>query len=126
MKLVSLAAAGAAMMVHAPTAMAAGKPLTTPAKLEGMEYLKARKVILSYGWMPSPGECSGPDVSDQTCSQYPEIDNCTGVGIGLCGMDFVRRDRCLVLVTIGGAPQSQPGDTLVRDVSFLRGPCPNH
>jgi hypothetical protein len=98
-------------------------PARMPAKLEEMEYLEARKVIVGYGWQPLTGDCSGPDVSAQTCARYPEVGNCTGVGIGLCDMTFVRRDRCLVVVTVGGAPQAEAGDTTVRDVSFQRGPC---
>jgi hypothetical protein len=126
MKVITLTAAAAFTLLHQP--IFAASVLTSPkrpAKLEGMEYLEARKVILGFGWRPSSGDCSGPDVDERTCAKYPEIDTCTGVGIGLCGMKFVRRNRCLVLITIGGAPQRQAGDTLVRDVTFLRGPCPN-
>lgn len=94
-----------------------------PARLENMEYLKARKVILSYGWAPVRGDCSGPDVDDHICATYPEIGNCTGVGIGYCDMTFKRGTQCLSLVTIGGAPQDRPADTEVRDVSFWRSRC---
>jgi hypothetical protein len=97
-----------------------------PAKLEGMEYLAARKVVLGFGWRPLAGHCSGADLSAETCAKFPEVGNCTGVGAGFCDMTFVRRDRCLVLVTIGGAPQNKPGDTLVRDVTFSRAPCPKN
>ena len=125
MKRITLTTAATVMLLHPTIAATAGMSPSGPAKLEGMEYLEARKVILGYGWRPSNGDCGGPDVDEQTCAKYPEIDHCTGVGIGLCGMEFVRRDRCLILITIGGAPQDQPGDTLVRDVTFLRGPCPS-
>jgi hypothetical protein len=125
MRVIVLAVGTALTLLHQPTiAESAAKPQISSAKLEGMEYLEARKVILSFGWVPARAACSGPDVNDQTCTKYPELDNCTGVGIGLCGMNFVRRNRCLILVTIGGAPQEQPGDTVIRDVAFRRGSCP--
>lgn len=94
-----------------------------PIELEDMEYLRARKIILSYGWVPVPGECGGPDVDDHTCTTYPEVGNCTGVGIGYCNMTFKRGKQCLSLVTVGGAPQDEPGDTKVRDVRFSRNQC---
>jgi hypothetical protein len=122
MKLVALAAAAALVFPQIASAASPKKG----AKLEGMEYLKARHIILGYGWTPFSGNCSGPDVSNRTCASYPEVGNCTGVGVGLCDMTFVRRNRCLELVTIGGAPQDKPGDTVVRDVTFRHAPCPKN
>jgi hypothetical protein len=93
-------------------------------RLEGMEYLAARKVILGYGWAPAPGKCGGGGTDGHTCSAYPEIRNCSGTGVGLCDMSFVKRDRCLTVVTIGGPPRADGGgEPAVRDVQFRRGPC---
>lgn len=124
MKPVMLAAAVAVMLLgqplwSSPAPSAAGRP----ARLEGMEYLKARKIILGYGWKPFRGECNGPDVDSGTCQRYPEIDDCTGVGIGLCAMTFARGNLCLHVVTVGGAPHDEPGDTAVRHLTFRRGRC---
>lgn len=94
------------------------------AKLEGMPYLQARKVILSYGWKSFPGACSGPDVNRRTCAMYPEVGHCTGIGVGLCQMKFTRRNRCLMVTTIGGAPQAHEGDTVIQEILFRRGQCP--
>jgi hypothetical protein len=93
-------------------------------KLEGMEYLKARPIILSYGWKPVLGECEGAETS---CGQYPEIDACSCCGNALCAMDFVRNRRCLVVGTIGGPPVDGQADTVVTDLGFVRpyrGLCP--
>jgi hypothetical protein len=117
MKRIALALATALLMAPQPV------PAKKPTKLEDMEYLRARKIILRSGWVPVLGECRGPDVNDHTCATYPEVGNCTGVGIGYCDMTFRRGEQCLYLVTIGGAPQDKPGDTEVRDVRFSRGQC---
>lgn len=94
------------------------------AKLEGMSYGRARTIILEYGWKPAPGECVGGAMDYSTCKRFPEIGNCSGTGLGFCDMTFVRKDRCLSLVTVGGAPgDDEDSEPVVRDVRFSRGPC---
>jgi hypothetical protein len=34
-------------------------PTSSPAKLEGMDYNKARRTILEMGWVPLTGPCEG-------------------------------------------------------------------
>jgi hypothetical protein len=119
MKMIILVATAALVLLHQPAS-----PASKAIKLEGMEYLKARRVILGHGWRPSAGSCRGPDVSARTCATYPEVGICSGLGNGPCGMTFVRRSRCLLLSTIGGAPQAKPGDTVIVDVTFRPAPCP--
>lgn len=91
-------------------------------KLEGMNYLAARKIVLSFGWKALGGPCEGM-VDDQTCRRFPEIGNCSGTGLGFCDMHFVRKQRCLDLVTTEGAPNDANNTTQVRDVTFSSGPC---
>lgn len=117
-----LVTAAASILLHQ---IGSAENVRSPTRLEGMEYLQARSIVLGYGWEPLPGVCHGGGASDQTCAQYPEIVNCSGIDPGFCHMTFVRRNRCLVLVTTGGAPQGSPGDTTVRQVTFRRAPCPN-
>lgn len=109
--------------VSASLAMRTSSTAASAAKLEGMPYLQARAIILRYGWRPQRGECSGPPVSDTVCSQFPEIEYCSGNGVGYCGMDFFRENRCLILTTIGGLPGE---GSVVRDVTFHRRPCPKN
>jgi len=123
LKLLALFAVSVTTPVADADAMGRNR-LARASPLEGMSYAKARTVILGYGWKPSPGECHGPDVNDRICETYPEIDNCTGVGLGICIMRFTKKDRCLSLQTVGSAPQvDYEGDTAVRQVSFSRGHC---
>jgi hypothetical protein len=90
-------------------------------ELVGMRYLAARKVILSHGWRPSHGECQGIAVD---CRQFPEINTCSGVELGLCGMHFVRRNRCLTVTTVGGPPsRERKTDTWVQAADSRRGRC---
>ena len=92
-----------------------------PVKLEHMDYFSARKIIMSYGWVPVSGPCE--QVSAETCASFPEIEACSGVSPGYCGMAFVRRDRCLYVGTSGGEPERKTGDTHVEGVTFRPGPC---
>jgi hypothetical protein len=101
------------------SATAAGAKKTKPAKLEGMAYPKARRVILGYGWKPVSGNCGGGGTTESICKKFPEIGNCSGTGVGFCDMLFVRKRRCLSIVTVGGPPP----DAVVRDVVFSAGPC---
>lgn len=95
-----------------------------PARLEGIPYARARTIILGYGWKPLPGYCEGGGTSDSICGQFPEIGNCSGTGVGFCDMTFIRNERCLTLVTVGGAPAiGEESEPVIRDVEFSRGPC---
>lgn len=94
-----------------------------PVRLEHLSYLKARKIILHYNWMPLRGGCSGGDTSATICSNFPEIGNCSGSDEGFCDMTFVKPGRCLTVVTIGGAPRKGRSEPVVRDVQFSKGHC---
>ena len=106
------------MLVALPQPLAAAKP----ARLEGMPYAKARSLILSYGWRPVSGSCGG--ASNDTCENFPEVGNCSGTGLGFCDMSFARRNRCLVVVTVGGEPRIRNRrEPTVRDLQFRTRPC---
>lgn len=89
-------------------------------KLEGMNYDKARAIILSYGWKPFAGQCLGEEV---TCKRYPELHYCQGVSPGYCDMKFAKENRCLILTTLETPPGTTGDDTWVKDVTFHRGAC---
>lgn len=118
------AAALAGLSQPGPLDMAnAAAPRSRPLRLEGMDYLPARRIILGYGWQPMVGPCEAID--DSECAAFPEIDTCSGVWPGYFHMVFMRRNRCLDVVTRGGEPEAgqEQSDTIVRDVSFLHGRC---
>ena len=124
MRSIKFAVTAAVMMLNLAPAAASAKPNAKPLKLEGMDYIAAREVILGFGWKPLPGNCGGGGASGLTCSAYPEIGNCSGSGLGLCDMTFARPNRCLIVVTVGGAPNAtKDGEPFVRDVQFHRGKC---
>ena len=94
---------------------------TKTAKLEGMDYDKARTVVLGYGWKPFRRGCGGL-ANESTCARYPEVGYCQGTGRGFCGMTFTKESRCLYLTTVE-SPPGQGGYTVIYDVRFSRGLC---
>ena len=100
------------------------KAATRPIKLEGMSYTHARPIILKFGWKPLRGNCGGGGATDTICKEYPEVGNCSGTGMAFCDMTFVRRARCLTVITAGGPPDTDEHEhAVVRDVLFGPGPC---
>ena len=109
-----------AMAQPSPLFMAnAAAPRSRPARLEGMAYDAARRIILSYGWVPAPGPCYG--LAERLCASFPELDTCSCCDRAPCAMLFVRGNRCLSIGTEGDLPGSR--DTHVVDVSFRRHHC---
>ena len=104
----------------------AAVPRSRPARLEGMRYVPARRIILSYGWAPMPGPCevsAGLQASD--CESFPELDVCSPVWPGYCSIVFTRRGLCLDILTTGGPPVAglERGYTQVLRAGIRRGRC---
>lgn len=104
----------------------AGPPRTGEAgaddrRLEGMDYNEARKIIVGeYGWTPQQGACEGAGAIAESCRSFPEVETCSGTGLGLCTMFFSRLKRCLLIATIGGPPDRvRDGEPAVQHVFFL-------
>lgn len=98
----------------------AAVPRSRPARLEGMNYVAARRIILSYGWRPAPGPC-GELLPASVCARFPEVEACSCCDRAPCAMLFIRGNRCLSVGTEGDWPESR--DTHVVDVSFRRHHC---
>jgi hypothetical protein len=103
------------------TAHASSRSSGQAHNLEHMDYASARKVILADGWSPVLGHCE--QVSKDTCARFPEIDSCSGVGLGYCGMVFVKQRKCLYVVTTGGQPDGGGKYLTVETVTFRHGQC---
>jgi hypothetical protein len=115
--------AGAVSILTTVPAVGAAAAGSRRVKLEGMGYLKARSIILSYGWKPLLGHC---EADESACDRYPEIEACSCCGTAPCAMVFVKQNRCLGVGTIGGPPQPEEADAVVTDVRFMRGHCSKH
>jgi len=88
-----------------------------------MNYVPARRIILSYGWVPAAGPCFGVTASE--CASFPEIDSCSCCDRAPCAMQFIRRNRCLTILTEVGPPDAavEDGDAHIVYVSFRRHHC---
>jgi len=119
--LVLIAVALGALAQPNPISIAkAAAPRSTPTRLEGMSYVAARRIILSYGWRPAPGPCGGL-LPASVCARFPEVEACSCCDRAPCAMLFIRGNRCLTVGTEGDWPESR--DTHVTDVSFRRHHC---
>ena len=119
MRPITLAVAMAFALTSQP-ALFAKKP-TKPTKLEGMEYLRARQVILGYGWKPWVGHC---EADASTCAAFPEVDVCSASFPIQCGMRFVRQGSCLRVGTAGDAPPGyEEGEPHVDGVVVSHSTC---
>jgi hypothetical protein len=121
---VLMAAALSALAQPFPLDVAnASAPTSRPPRLEGMNYLRARRIVMSYGWVPAAGPCFGVTASE--CTSFPEIDSCSCCGRAPCAMLFIRRNRCLSILTEVGPPDPavEDGDTHVVYVSFRGHHC---
>jgi|SRR3569833_325899 len=91
------------------------------ARLKGVEYEKARKIILARGWKPAPGPCY---TNKASCSNYPEIDACSESLPVQCSMVFTRGSQCLAVGTSGeSAPGFEKGDPVIDVVRLVSNPC---
>lgn len=116
MRRITLAVAMLSALIPQP-AVSAKKPT----KLEGMEYLKARRVILGFGWKPWVGHC---EADAKTCAAFPEVDVCSASFPIQCGMRFVREGSCLMVGTAGEAPPGyEEGEPHVDGVVFRHSTC---
>jgi hypothetical protein len=92
-------------------------------KLDHMDYVRARKIILRNGWIPK-GACV--DNSKSTCSHFPEMDDCTLVSPTFCSMAFVKKKQCLIIQTNGDPPDDEmPPAGIVLAVTIRPAPCPH-
>jgi len=93
-------------------------------RLEEMSYPDARALILALGWIPDGEDCGGGGTDETTCADFPEINYCSGVGLGYCDIAFRRADRCLDVLTTEGPPERGVAHRpYVKDVNFRKGPC---
>lgn len=90
---------------------------------EGDDYVAARARLIADGWQPFRDACTGGGTSADTCRAYPEIGNCSGTGVGHCDMQFSRGAECLAIVTVGGAPRADGGDTRIAGVRTMASAC---
>lgn len=76
---------------------------------QGMPYAKARKALLHDGWQTvtmhvRPNGTPVCNEDNQDC-KYPEIEACSGSGMGYCKMFFYDGGKTyLELITEGGSP----------------------
>jgi hypothetical protein len=92
---------------------------------QGMLYTKAREILINDGWQTVTAHTTGNGMpicyrtkdmdpytdpeykqfNDSEECNYPEVDDCSGTGMGFCKMNFYDGERTyLTVVTDGGPP----------------------
>lgn len=90
-----------------------------PAIENASGYNQARSIILKAGYRPAPtnDNLETRETSDchpkkrwyaEACAAYPEIQACSGTGVGYCKMQFVNSNEdILEIITAGGLPDAE-------------------
>jgi hypothetical protein len=93
------------------------QPNGTPINIkQGMSYNKARQALIKAGWQTvtmhiRPNGTPVCNSDNQDC-KYPEIDACSGTGMGFCKMFFYDGEsKYLELITAGGPPPDAEVDS---------------
>jgi len=79
---------------------------------KGMNYEKARKILLNSGWKPlimHPNSKCWKTYQDENVysCKFKEIDDCSGTGLGYCQMWFYDNNHnFLSITTVEGEPPS--------------------
>ena len=69
----SVVSLGGLAQASAPSAGEAAAQRGGPTRLERMDYLAARRIILGYGWQPVIGRCLEGWHYNSECAVFPEI-----------------------------------------------------
>lgn len=73
-----------------------------PVLKKGESYSSVRKKMLKAGWKPfrSPDADECID-GDSRCAGRPEMQSCSGTGVGACAFTWKRRGRLVTILTVG-------------------------
>ncbi|MBR8831043.1 MAG: hypothetical protein Cpurp_07560 [Chlorogloea purpurea SAG 13.99] len=79
--------------------------LPIPSFYQGMPYTEGRRKMRELGWQTpvvNYSETCSPGVLDEICQAYPEVDNCSGTGMGFCSFTFRdSNNNCFRIITLG-------------------------
>jgi hypothetical protein len=79
----------------------------TPIPLkQGMNYSKARQLLLNYGWQTKATRWQEKSCDDNSLlpgCKYPEVQGCSGLGLGYCLFNWIdiNANRLSVITTTG-------------------------
>jgi hypothetical protein len=77
--------------------------LPIPAFYQGMPYSEAREKMLDLGWqVPIVNYSCVDKVFKHICNQYPEVDDCSGTGMGFCLFNFTDSNGKVLTITTAG------------------------
>jgi hypothetical protein len=71
-----------------------------------MPYAEARRKMLDLGWqVPALNYSERCEWMKEICTQYPEVDDCSGTGLGFCRFIFSdSQGNRFIITTVGRNP----------------------
>ncbi len=77
--------------------------LPLPSFYQGMPYSEARAKMLDLGWqVPVVNYSKTCEFIKEICNQYPEVDDCSGTGMGFCLFIFTDSNGKRFIITTAG------------------------
>lgn len=77
--------------------------LPIPSFYQGMPYSEARTKMLHLGWqVPIVNYSEQCEWMEEICSKYPEVDDCSGTGMGFCNFIFTDSSGKRFIITTAG------------------------
>lgn len=77
--------------------------LPIPSFYKGMPYSEGRKKMLDLGWqVPVINYSENCEFMQEICSKYPEVDDCSGTGLGFCLFIFTDSNGKRFKITTAG------------------------
>jgi hypothetical protein len=80
--------------------------LPIPSFYQGMKYSESRKKMMDLGWqIPVINYSEQCEFMKEICNEYPEVDDCSGTGMGFCLFIFTNsKNERFYLTTAGREP----------------------
>ncbi len=96
-------------------------------KIKGVSYHEARKLLLKEDWVPAQAiypKSKTPfnlNIVYESFKNYPEVQGCSGTGLGFCTMFFTNQDYDILVITTAG--QDDPANKSLASVTQIKSIC---
>jgi len=96
-------------------------------KIKGMNYHAARKLLLKEEWVPAQAiypQNKTPfnlNIVYESFKNYPEVQGCSGTGLGFCTIFFTNQEYDILVITTVG--EDDPANKSLASVTQVKSIC---